>query len=52
MNKNLRRAIIKRSKLKNKANKTKHPLDIMNYKNNVIMSQSQTKHQNLNVLVT
>ena len=32
MNKNLRRAIMKRSKLKNKANKTKHPLDIMNYK--------------------
>ena len=27
-----RRAIMKRSKLKNKANKTKHPLDIMNYK--------------------
>ena len=32
MNKNLRRAIMKRSKRKNKANKTKHPLDIMNYK--------------------
>ena len=32
MNKNLRRAIRKRSKLKNKANKTKSPLDIMNYK--------------------
>ena len=32
MNKNLRRAIMKRSKLKNKANKTKHPLDIMYYK--------------------
>ena len=32
MNKNLRRAIMKRSKLKNKANKTKHSLDIMNYK--------------------
>ena len=32
MKKNLRRAIIKRSKLKNKANKTKNPLDIMNYK--------------------
>ena len=32
MNKNLRRAIMKRSKLKNKVNKTKHPLDIMNYK--------------------
>ena len=32
MNKNLRRAIMKRSKLRNKANKTKHSLDIMNYK--------------------
>ena len=32
MNENLRRATMKRSKLKNKANKTKHPLDIMNYK--------------------
>ena len=32
MNKNLRRAIMKRSKLKNKANKTKTPLDITNYK--------------------
>ena len=29
MNKKLRRAIMKKSKLKNKANKTKHPLDIM-----------------------
>ena len=41
-NNNLRRAIMKRSKLKNKANKTKNPLDIMNYKkqkrqNNIIM---------------
>ena len=32
MNNNLRRAIMKRSKLKNKANKTKNPLDIVNYK--------------------
>ena len=32
MNKNMRWAIMKRSKLKNKANKTKDPLDIMNYK--------------------
>ena len=32
MNKNFRRAIMKRSNLKNKANKTKNPLDIMNYK--------------------
>ena len=32
MNKNLKRAIIKRSKLKNKADKTKNPFDIMNYK--------------------
>ena len=32
MKKNLRRAIIKRSKLNNKANKTKNSLDIMNYK--------------------
>ena len=37
---NLRWAFMKRSKLKNKANKNKNPLDIMNYgimKNNVIM---------------
>ena len=32
MNNNLRRATMKSSKLKNKANKTKNPLDIMNYK--------------------
>ena len=32
MNKFLRRAIMKRSKLKNKANKTKHPIDIKVYK--------------------
>ena len=32
MNKNLRRAIMRRSKLKNKANKTKNHLDVMNYK--------------------
>ena len=32
MNKFLRRAIMKRSKLKNKANKTKHPVDIKMYK--------------------
>ena len=32
MNKNLRRVIMKKSKLKDKANKIKHPLDIMNYK--------------------
>ena len=32
MNKNLRRAIMERSKLKNKANKTKNPLDRMNCK--------------------
>ena len=32
MNKNLRRAIIKTSKLKDKANKTKDPIDIVNYK--------------------
>ena len=32
MNKTLRRAIMKRSKLKNKPNNTKNPLDIMNYK--------------------
>ena len=37
MNKYLRRAIMKRSKLKKVANKTKNLLDIMNYKNNVIM---------------
>ena len=32
MNNNLWGAIVKRSKLKNKANKTKNPLDITNYK--------------------
>ena len=32
VNKFLRRAIMKRSKLKNKANKTKHPVDIKMYK--------------------
>ena len=32
MNKYLRHAIMKRSKLKNKANKTKHPIDIKMYK--------------------
>ena len=32
MNKFLRCAIMKRSKLKNKANKTKHPVDIKMYK--------------------
>ena len=32
MNKNLRRAIMRKSKLKNKANKTKNPLDTVNYK--------------------
>ena len=37
MNKYLRRAIMKRSKLKKVANKTKNLLDIMNHKNNVIM---------------
>ena len=31
-NKNLRRAIMKRSKLKNEANKTNKPLDLLNYK--------------------
>ena len=33
MDKFLRRAIMKRSKLKNKANKTNHPVDIKMYKN-------------------
>ena len=32
MNKFLRRAIMKRPKLKNKANKMKHPVDIEIYK--------------------
>ena len=32
MNKNLRRTIMKRSKFKNKAKKTKNPLDIVNYR--------------------
>ena len=32
MNKNLRRAIMKSLNLQNKANRTKNPLDIMNYR--------------------
>ena len=32
MNKNLRQAIMKRSKIKNKANNTENLLDITNYK--------------------
>ena len=35
--KTLRKATMKRSHLKNKANKTKDPKDILKYKNNVIM---------------
>ena len=37
INKILRKAIMKRSQLKNKANKTKHPKDILSIKRNVIM---------------
>ena len=37
INKELRKAIMKRSRLKNKANKTKKPTDIRNFKNSVIM---------------
>ena len=33
INKTLRKAIMKRSQLENKANKTKDPKDILNYKN-------------------
>ena len=37
INKTLRKAIMKRSQLENKANKTKDPKHILKYKNNVIM---------------
>ena len=53
MNKFLRRAIMKRSKLKNKANKTKHPVDIKMYKkqrNYIIGLNKQAKFKYFNNL--
>ena len=53
MNKFLRRAILKRSKLKNKANKTKHPVDIKMYKkqrNYVVGLNKQAKFRHFNNL--
>ena len=46
MNKELRKAIMKRSRLKNKANKTKKPIDISNFKkqrNYVVNLNKQAK---------
>ena len=51
MNKMLRQAIIKRSRLKNKANKTKNHLDIRNYKkqrNIVVNLNKEAKLQYFN----
>ena len=53
MNKFLRRVIVKRSKLKNKANKTEHPLDIKMYKkqrNYVVSLNKQCKFEYFNTL--
>ena len=53
MNKFLRRAIIKRSKLRNKSNKTKHPVDIKMYKkqrNYVLGLNKQAKFKYFNNL--
>ena len=54
MNKFLRRAIMKRSKLKNKAYKTKHRVDIKTYKkqrNHAVGLNKQAKIKYLNNLV-
>ena len=51
MNKFLRRAIMKRSKLKNKTNKTKYPVDIKIYKKKTTL-QVQINKLNLNILIT
>ena len=53
MNKFLRRAMMKRSKLKNKADKTKHPVDIKMYKkqrNYVVGLNKQSKFKYFNNL--
>ena len=53
MNKFPRRAIMKRSKLKNKSNKTKHPVDIKMYKkqrNYVLGLNKQAKFKYFNNL--
>ena len=53
MNKFLRRAMMKRSKLKNKADKTKHPVDITMYKkqrNYVVGLNKQSKFKYFNNL--
>ena len=51
MNKFVRCAIMKRSKLKNKANKTKHPIDIKMYnkqRNYVVGLNKQPKNKYFN----
>ena len=50
-NKNLRKSIMKRSMLKNKANRSKDPVDIANYKkqhNLVVSSNPQAKSEYFN----
>ena len=50
-NRNLRKAIMKRSRLKNKANESKNPVDIANYKkqrNLVVLLNRQAKSEYFN----
>ena len=49
----LRKAIVKRSKLKNKANKTKLPVDINNYKKqrNYVANLNKRAKLNSNILI-
>ena len=53
VNKKLRQAIMKRSKLKNKANKTKLPVDINNYKKqrNYVANLNKRAKLNSNILI-
>ena len=53
VNKMLRKAIMKRSKLKNKANKTKLPVDINNYKKqrNYVANLNKRAKLNSNILI-
>ena len=51
MNKNLRRAIMKRSKLDNKGNKNKNALDIVIYKNQRNYVTKLNKQENLDILI-
>ena len=53
INKTLRKAIMKRSQLKNKANKTKDPKDILKYKkqrNYVVKLKNQSKQEHFDSL--